>query len=245
MTCYIYDGTFDGLLTSIYEAYYRHENPEDIIAKDRLEENFLIKKSYIYTDKDKASKVYKSIEEKISLEALRRVFYAYLSELPKNGINIFNYLKVGYKIGRNVDNNLANDAVLTMDKINHKVSTERHRLIGLLRFKMLENGILYADLEPEYNIIGLLAPHFENRMSNENFVIHDVKRNIGVFYNKKEWVIRDFVLEDNIMIREDEEEYQELWKAYYKHISIESRKNLKLKKNNMPMKYWKHLVEIS
>lgn len=245
MIYYVYDGTFDGLLTSIYEVYYRNENPDDIVPQDRLEENFLIEKIYISTDKEKASKVYRSIEEKISLEALRRVFYAYLSELPKNGINILNYLKIGYKIGSNVDNNLANDAVLTMDKINHKVSMERHRLVGLLRFKMLENGILYSDLEPEYNIIGTLAPHFANRMSNENFVIHDIKRNIGVFYNKKEWIIKDFVLEDNVIVREDEEEYQELWKAYYKHISIESRKNLRLKKNNMPMKYWKHLVEIN
>jgi len=244
MIYYVYDGTFDGLLTSIYEAYYRHENPDDIVAEDRLEENFLIEKIYIITDKEKSSKVYRSIEEKISLEALRRVFYAYLSELPKNGIIILNYLKIGYKLGRAVDDNLAHDAVLNMDKINYKVSSERHRFLGILRFKMLDNGVLYADLEPEYNIIGMIAPHFANRMSNENFVIHDVKRNIGVFYNKREWIIRDFEIDDNVIIRDDEEEYQELWRAYYKHISIESRKNLRLKKNNMPMKYWKHLVEI-
>lgn len=244
MIYYVYDGTFDGLLTSIYEAYYRHENPDDIVSEDRLDENFLIQKVYITTDKDKSSKVYHSIEEKISLEALRRVFYAYLSELPKSGIIILNYLKIGYKLGRAVDDNLAHDAVLNMDKINYKVSSERHRFLGILRFKMLDNGVLYADLEPEYNIIGMIAPHFANRLSNENFVIHDLKRNIGVFYNKREWIIRDFEIGDNVIIREDEEEYQELWRAYYKHISIESRKNLRLKKNNMPMKYWKHLVEI-
>ncbi|WFA08196.1 TIGR03915 family putative DNA repair protein [Tissierella sp. Yu-01] len=244
MIYYVYDGTFDGLLTCIYEAFYRRENPDDIVPIDKLEENFLIQRYFITTDIEKSSKVYKSIEEKISLESLRRVFNAYLSELPKSGINILDYLRLGYKIGKDIDNNLANDVVRVIDKINFKVSREKHLFLGILRFKMLENDILYATLEPEFNIVGLVAPHFANRMSNENWVIHDVKRNVAAFYNKKEWIIRDFVVEDNLLIHEDEEEYEEMWKAYYKHMAIESRKNLRLKKNYMPMRYWKHLVEI-
>lgn len=244
MIYYVYDGTFDGLLTCIYEAFYRRENPDDIVPMDKLEENFLIQRYFITTDIEKSSKVYKSIEEKISLESLRRVFNAYLSELPKSGIYILNYLRLGYKIGKDIDDNLANDIVRAIDKINIKVAREKHLFLGILRFKMLENDILYATLEPEFNIVGLIAPHFANRMSSENWVIHDVKRNVAAFYNKKEWIIRDFVAEDNLLIHEDEEEYEEMWKAYYKHMAIESRKNLRLKKNYMPMKYWKHLVEI-
>lgn len=245
MIHYIYDGTFEGLLTSIYEAYYRYENPDDIVPEGREEENFLIQRYRIETDAQKASKVYKSIEEKISEYALQRVFYVYLSDNPKSGIAILNYLSIGYKMGANVDRNLSNDAVLTMDRVYHKVATEKHRLVGLLRFKMLESGFFYSSVEPEHNIVGLLAPHFANRLSNENWIIHDLERNIAVLYNRDEWIIKDFILEDDIIIREDEEEYQDMWRAYYKHISIESRKNLRLKKNYMPMKYWKHLVEIN
>jgi probable DNA metabolism protein len=244
MIYYVYDGTFDGLLTCIYEAFYRRENPDDIVPMDKLEENFLIQKLFINTDTEKSAKVYRTIEEKISVESLKRVFYAYLSELPKSGRNILKYLRLGFKIGRSIDDNLANDVVRTIDKISNKVTREKHLFLGILRFKMLENDILYAALEPEYNIVGLLAPHFSNRMSNENWIIHDVKRNVAAFYNKKEWVIRDFTIEDRLVLHEDEEEYEEMWQAYYKHMAIESRKNLRLKKNNMPMKYWKHLVEI-
>ncbi len=244
MIVYIYDGTFDGLLTCIYEAYYRHENPYDIVPVDRLEDNFLLQRYIIKTEVENAEKVYKSIEEKISPEALRRVFYGFLSELPGSGKVILDYLRVGFKLGRSVDDNLANDAVLAMTKLCQKVSGERHAMLGLLRFKMLDNGILYAEYEPQYNITGLIAPHFTSRISNENWIIHDIKRNIAAFYNKKEWIIRELELENELVIHEDEEEYQEMWKSYYKHISIASRKNLRLKKNHMPMKYWKHLVEL-
>lgn len=244
MIYYVYDNTFDGFLTCIYEAYYRHENPDDILPFDRLEDNFLIQRYHIRTDGEKAAKVYQSIEEKISKDALKTVFYVFLSEMPKSGKYILDYLRLGYKMGKDINGHLSNDVVLKMNKIQLKVANEKHRMLGLLRFKTMENGILYGQIEPDHHIAALLAPHFVDRMSNENWIIHDIQRNIGIFYNKKEWVVREFTIEDDILFHETEEDYQEMWKAYYKHMAIESRKNLRQKKNYMPMRYWKHLVEI-
>lgn len=243
MLHYIYDGSFDGLLTSIYEAYYGKDSIEDIVPQDSMEENFLIQKKFIQADKEKANKVYMAIESKISEESMRRVFHAYLSELPRHGITILKYVQLGFKIGPQVDLNLSVDIVREMDNIYHKVAKEAHRMLGLIRFKQLENGILYSSMEPDHNIVGLIAPHFASRLSNENWAIHDVKRGIGVLYNKKEWVIKDIETTNSLIVREDEEEYQELWKTYFKHIAIESKTNPKLQKRNMPMRYWKHLVE--
>lgn len=243
MLHYIYDGSFEGLLTSIYEAYYGKDNIDDIVPQDSLDENFLVQKKYIQTDKEKANKVYIAIESKISKESMRRVFNAYLSELPRHGIIILKYIQLGFKIGPQVDLNLTIDVVREMDNLSRKVGKETHRMLGIIRFKELENGILYARVEPDHNILGLVAPHFASRLSNENWAIHDVKRGIGVFYNKREWVIRDIVLSDELIVRENEEEYQELWKEYFKHISIETKTNPKLQKRNMPMRYWKYLTE--
>ncbi len=243
MTVYIYDGTFDGLLTSIYEAYYRRENPEKILSEDLIQENFLIEKIYIDTNKEKAEKVYKAIESKISSEALRKVFYVYLSEVENHGVIIFNYLRLGFKIGKNVDLNLANNFVLEMDNVYQKVSRERHWMLGLVRFRQLDNGVFYGPIEPEHNIVGLIAPYFTRRMSNENWVIHDIRRNIAAMYNREEWIIKDIELKEILNLAEDEKSYQCLWKEYFNHISIKERTNPKLQKRNMPMKYWKYLIE--
>lgn len=243
MIHYIYDGSFDGILTAIYEVYYGREIPDNIVPQDSMEENFLVQKAFITTDGEKARKVYEAIENKISEEALRRVFYAYLSEIEDHGMIILKYLQLGFKIGSQVDLNLSDDIVLMMDNIYNKVAREKHRMLGLIRFKELENGILYSSIEPDYNVIGLLAPHFASRMANENWAIHDVKRGIAIFYNKQEWIIKDIELKDSLILKEEEEEYQELWKAYFKSIAIQSRINPRLQKRNMPMRYWKHLVE--
>ncbi len=243
MINYIYDGSFDGLLTAIYEAYYRGDRVDDIVAVDSMEENFLIERIYIDTDIEKSRKVFEAIENKISQEALKRVLYAYLSELPRHGIDILKYVQLGFKIGPQLDLNLSNDIVLRMDNIRHKVASEQHRMLGLVRFKQLENGIFYSSIEPDFNIVALLASHFASRLANENWVIHDVKRGIGVLYNKEEWVVKDIEIKDSLIVREEEEEYQELWRAYFKSIAIQSKVNPVLQRRNMPARYWKHLIE--
>jgi probable DNA metabolism protein len=42
---------------------------------------------------------------------------------------------------------------------------------------------------------------------------------------------------------EDEKLFQEMWKTYFKSIAIKERINPKLHKQNMPVRYWKHLTE--
>lgn len=245
MITYIYDGSFEGFLTCIYDAFYAMNKPEDIVSIENYIENFLIEKVYIKTDIEKFQKVYEAIEMKISKDSLKRVFYAYLSELPGAEMIVLKYLQLGFKIGRGIDLNLANEHVLNMDNIYKKVGYERHRIVGLLRFKKLKEDILYAQVEPDHNIIALLAPHFKERLSSENFIIHDIKREIAIFYNKSEWVIKDIEVADPFLVKDIEEGYEDLWRVYFNAISIKSKANIKLQKRNMPMRYWKHLTEKS
>lgn len=243
MIVYIYDGSFDGLLTSIYEAFYSQIKPDQIIREEDYIENFLAEKVLIKTDGVKADKVYRAIIDKISPSVLKRVFYAYLSELPESGMQILKYLQLGFKIGANVDLNLVDENVLEIDNISKKVGKERHRVIGLLRFKKIKEDLLYARIEPDYNVIALTARHFIERMSSENFIIHDTRREIAVFYNKEEWIVKSLEKPEDFMVKDSEEIYEDLWKTYFNAISIERKVNPKLQKRNMPMRYWKYLTE--
>ena len=192
---------------------------------------------------DKFQRVYEAIETKISKDSLKRVFYAYLSELPESEMKILKYLQIGFKIGSGVDLNLANEYVLNMDNIYKKVGNERHRLTGLLRFKKVKEDILYAQVEPDHNVIALIAPHFVVRLKSENFIIHDTKRDIAVFYNKEQWVIKNMEAPHPYLVKDMEESYEDLWRVYFSAISIKRKTNIKLQKKNMPMRYWKHLTE--
>lgn len=244
MLYYIYDGSFDGLLTAIYDAYYEKNNPAQIIPSNIFIDNFFIEKSAIQTDEIKSRKVHEAIIHKISREALTNIMYAYLSEDENAGIYILEYLRFGFKVGSVVDSYLADDRVHNIHRLVTKVTREKHLLLGLLRFRLLQNNIYYAPIEPHYNIACLMGEHFADRMADQKFVIHDVKRNYGVFYDGIKWFMSPIEINKGIKFHESEAFYQELWKQYFESITIKDRLNPKLQSNFMPKRYWKYLVEM-
>lgn len=244
MLYYIFDGSFEGLLTCIYEAYYNKNKPEEIVPYWQFEATLITNPIHITTDFEKSTKVNTAIKCKISKEALAIIYHVYLSEIQGSCSLIYNYVKLGFKLGDKVNMHLHVDIVLNMHNINKKVINECHRMVGFVRFKSITN-MFYSPIEPDHNILGLLAPHFVSRLSNENWIIHDLKRNIAVFYNKKEWILTPYNKKnlDNFIIKEEPELYESLWKDFFETIAIADRVNPSYQKRSMPIRYWKHLTE--
>lgn len=244
MICYIFDGSFEGLLTAVYEAYYRREKPEEIIPEWQFKPTLLTEPVYITTEPEKCAKVYEAIKNKISKPSLKLIYHVYLSELEGCCTLIYNYIKLGFKLGSEVDLHLHIDSVLGMHNIEKKVTYECHRMLGFVRFKSIEN-MFYSSIEPDHNILGLISSHFASRLPDENWIIHDLKRDLAVFYNKKEWIVTPLskAKAEDFLVREEGELYETLWKQFFKTIAIEDRINPRLQKRMMPSRYWKHLTE--
>lgn len=243
MTNCIYDGSFEGLMTLVFDVYKNKIEPENIYIDGKVQMNMISKNVNIYTNSKKAERVYNGIREKISSRALKNIYQCYLSEIDGIEMYIFKYIKLGFKVGRKVDNYEFDDTVNKVHEISRKVGAEAHRMLGLLRFIKISDNLYYSKIEPDYNIIGLISPHFCNRMKDQGWIIHDIKRKIASVYNKKDWIITDFN-EKLTNIDNDEIDFQELWKEYYKSIGIKERRNDKLKKQYMPVRYWKNLTEL-
>ncbi|MDK2806668.1 MAG: hypothetical protein PWQ94_1832 [Thermoanaerobacterium sp.] len=242
MVNYIFDGTFDGLMTVIYVSYYNHQVPNDILSENSYQKNFLGDDIYISTDINKSNKVQNAIKNKISKEALKNIYYVYLSELESSYMLIYKYVRLGFKIGRKINYFLQNDIVNDVIKLSQRINHEAYKMIELIRFKEIKKGLFYAKIHPDYNVLPLIVPHFAERFQDQYFVIHDVKRNLSAVYDKKSWIITDIPPEITLITKE-EEDFENLWKIYYKNISIEERKNLRLQRQYMPKKYWDILIE--
>ena len=243
MLVYVYDGSFEGLLAAIYDAYYNNQKPERLADLRYIQMNLLDEYIYINTDMEKSNKVYNSIRYKISSEALRLVYNVFLSEAEESGTIIFEYLKLGWKTGRDVDKHLADDRVLKVHQLSRKVEGENHRMMGFLRFRLIEDNIYYAPIRPDNNIAALLAPHFADRMSDQRWIIHDVRRGLAAVYNLGEWVLAEVDSKDLEGLEEKDTQYQELWKEFFNTIAIPGRINPKLQRRLMPVRYWRYLPE--
>lgn len=245
MLWYIYDGSFSGLLTAIYESYYRRQIPEAIMVEEARQNALFTEQVIIPTDEEKADKVYIAICEKISRCALHNVYCVFLAQLPESEMLIYYYLGLGFKLGAKVDSHLGDKRIFQVHQVAKKVRFEAHRMLGLIRFRQLKNELYYAEIEPDHNILELVAPHFTRRMANQNWLIHDVKRGLAAIYNQREWAIMPLTGQENLPVSETENLYQSLWQQYFSSIAITSRTNPILQKRCMPKRYWKYLTELT
>lgn len=239
---YITDGTFEGILTAVFEAYKNKEEPQSIVTKQYFQTLLGSEIREIKTNQEEYDRVYNSIIEKMSYEVLELIYKAWLSEHRDVGIAIYRYIKIGLKIGRRVISYLQNPDVQMINDLSLRVSKEVHLFVGILRFNKLKNGIYYAQIEPDNNIVMLIAGHFADRLSDQPWIIHDVKRNLSALFDMNQVIFSS----DNISIPadyKDDKEFEILWKRYFKAIAIESRINPRLQRSFMPRRYWKNLTE--
>ena len=242
MVRYIYDGSFDGFLSVIYACYY-DRIPESIDREDSYTFDMIYEDKLIETDIVKSKKVSRAILVKISKDALIHVYQAFLSDVQGIELKLFKYIQLGFKLGSKVNDFLTDDIVNEVQKYSRKVGFEAHRFLGLVRFQEF-NRILYGAIEPTYNILELIASHFKARLTNEKWVIHDVKRKIGIVYENHEWILRDLKFEKLESSDKEELFYQNLWKVFHESVAIQERSNKRLQMQHMPKKYWNNLIEM-
>lgn len=245
MRIFIYDSTFEGLLSAIYDAYYSKDKPDRIYDIKNCEVNLIDELINIKTDTTKFEKVYNAIESKIGKQSLQKIYYVYLAEMKESANLIYSYIRMGFKLGKEVDLHKNNDIVINIDKISKKVSRERHRFTGFVRFKEI-NNILYSSITPDFNILPIIASHFKNRLTNQYFIIHDTKRDTALIYDKDEYYLGKLsqTQKEVLMSSCDIGIYEDLWKEYFKSTNIAERENPRLQKRQMPTRYWDNMLEL-
>ena len=242
MVDYLYDGTFEGLLTCIHFHYY-NEKAEGIYIKDEYQANMMRKSAEVETDEEKAAIVYRAIRDKISPYDLRRIYKVFMSSAPEKDTKILNYVRYGFKLGSRISMLHGDPVVFAVQEIEKNVNNEIHRLKGLIRFSEMEGGVLYSPIEPDHDIVEFLAYHFTDRYKNQPFIIHDVKRDKALAAYQGEWYVTYFTEEQLAEISAAERAYRKLWKQYFDSIAIKERSNERCQKNHMPARYWKNMTE--
>ena len=241
MPNYYYDGSFDGLLTVIYMAYNDRES--NMLRVNVKAEQLILALDdiHIITDFSKARRVEKSICDKLSYNFLNSIRTCFLSYDKNKDTVIIHTVYKALKYGEEILNSLDNHAFY-MNKLVKQVLNERHKYLGLLRFKEMKDGTMFSTIEPKNNVLPILISHFKNRMKREKIAIFDKGRKMIVYYDGKKAEIF-FVESLEIEWSDEEIEYSELWKTFHKSISIKERENKKLQQSNLPKYYWKHLIE--
>jgi probable DNA metabolism protein len=241
---HLIDGSFDGLLTSVFDAYESKRFPERIYESGDYQQDLTRTPADIRTDAAKAARVQAGIMRRIGGEAFDQVWMAYLSDDRERFIKVFRYLALGFMIGRKALGNLTEPAIMDVFELARRVGRETNHMLGFLRFSVMDDGVQYAAIAPACNQTPCLAPHFAGRMPDIPFVIHDTRRRIAAIYDTKDIAYADTGGVSPVKgFSEDERAFRELWRCFYGAIAIKERINPKLQRSLMPKRYWKNMTE--
>ncbi|MCG9792102.1 TIGR03915 family putative DNA repair protein [Flavobacterium algicola] len=251
MTLLFYDKTIEGFFTAVFEIFeYKYEDVK-IVGADENQNALFSENVTSITNLEKSDRVLNRLEKQLGKEGVRQLLYAFLSETE----DVENVLLrvIQYSIAnpnQNVLKNFSNPDVLQVSKLVKSVGREKHRMEAFVRFELLKDGIYFAKIYPDFNVLTLILRHFKNRYQDQKWLIYDFKRGYGVFYDLEVTEIVTFDDEVQLQLKNndsllDEKEivYQKLWAEYFDHTNIKERKNMKLHVQHVPKRYWKYLTE--
>ena len=158
-----------------------------------------------------------------------------------------------YASAVNIETDYGHGAVLTIAQTARKVGREKHRFEAFVRFELIGPQFFYAPIDPDYNVLPIIVPHFKRRYADQDWLIYDTKRKFGMHYDRQSGSLQEAVLDlapgnlpvpaGQICFDHEEEKYRELWKNYFKNANIPARRNMRLHLQHVPRRYWKYLVE--
>lgn len=249
MTTLCYDGSFEGLLTAVFELYERRLQHVRLIKGEWINTALFEEVIKVITDEKKASRVLSGLKKRLSGTGLQRLYAAHVAEIEGEDNQLLGYIRYVFDSRQNIEEDYSNQYVMRLSEIIRSVRREKHRMEAFIRFQKLKDETFYAGIEPDFNVLPLLIKHFRNRYADQKWLIYDIKRNYGIYYNlhDTQFITIDFSTAhpSNVISAHNEQEglYQDLWKNYFKSVNIAARKNTKLHLRHLPRRYWRNLTE--
>ncbi len=252
MTTLLYDGTFEGLFTAIFEVFEYKYQPAKIISRENYQtESIFTDHHEVVTNQEKAERVLKKMESNLGKKGVSQLLRVYLSESENAERLILSAVSQSIKFPqKNILENFGNVDIMDIAKITKSISREVHRMHAFVRFEKLQGDVYFAKIEPDFNVLSLIVSHFKNRYSDQKWMIYDLRRHYGAFYDLSEIQFFEpgLLSTQNIshtknLLHEEEIQYQKLWQRYFTKTNIPERKNMKLHVQSLPKRYWKYLTE--
>lgn len=249
----LYDGSFEGLLTAIFETY-EYKWTDAHIRKEGSEVPQLFAEiRTVSTDELKAKRVWDKLVQLLDSKGVHTIWTGWLSELETIEDTIMGVIRYAIEMKQDVLKDYGNLHVIQLQQTVKSVGREKHRMEAFVRFQLTKDNIYFSVIEPDFNVLPLILTHFKNRYADQRWFIFDSRRNYGIYYDLEKAEFVDFVpnslLSPNGVssdaFGDGEDLFQKLWSDYFKSTNIAGRKNTKLHIQHVPKRYWKYLVEKS
>lgn len=249
MTIFQCSDTFDGILCGVYDAWTSRLGHANAALELEGTGNLKMFAEYRKADesREKADKVIAAIYKKAGRQAYEMVFRASLSREEEKADKIYRFLIYALNCGPKVTDMVQIPAVYEIFCMNRNVGNEAHLLIEFARFSETRDKVLVSIVGPKNDVTILMAPHFADRLSEENWIIYDEGRKKGIVHRAGEgWMVvqtGDDGWKEQLKQGTDQKKFAELWRTFHKSIAIEERRNYVCQRGHLPLRFRPYMTE--
>jgi probable DNA metabolism protein len=205
MQVYVFDNTLDGLLTAVFDSFFRKQQNVTLLAEGEQLPLFADEPHHVVTDSEKAARVWKGLEKHLSKDGLHMITISWLSEERALNQPLFNFICKVFKphpltpsprgeggaFGRagslntllSLERNASDEDVLAVRNTCRRVLHEQLRMKQFIRFQKAKDGTYLGVVSPDHNVLPLIIDHFSDRFNDQPWLIYDAKRHYGYYYS--------------------------------------------------------------
>lgn len=255
MVLFVCEDCIDGIFSGIYDAWASRLGHANVALRISGMENLELFAEYrtVITDSEKARRVADTIRRKMGEETYEYIYQAALAADREKADCIYRVLAVGLSkytdtfTAHHLMDKLQAPCVCQVFNLSRKVSREAGRYIEFVRFREMENGVLFSEIEAESQVLSLIGDHFSDRFPNEHFMIYDHHYGDCLIHAAgKPWFIwksAELNPLTDLRYSDAEQGMQRLWCAFCDSISIRERENSRLQMQFWPLKFRKWMTE--
>lgn len=239
-TAYHYDGTFPGFLCCIFESFSRHELPAAVCPPEEAQMT-LFGVREITTAPVHAQRVAAGLE-RLGPVVRDRITTGFLCTDPGKDLKLLRFARLCFDHGARAAQMLGDADAAAAFALERAVTGEAHRYIEFIRFEE-RDGMLGAVIHPKHQVLPLLRGHFCSRLPDEDFLIFDATH--GTALLRKAHQVQYLAMKHyDPGTDENEQNWQALWKRFFRALTIEERRNERLQMGHVFKRFWPDMCEM-
>ena len=249
---YVCTDTITGLYSALHDAWKDcRDGDAGIEIRGKMQQQLFCEYQTVEECEQKAARLERMIKRYLGYNAYWDIYHALLSEDGEKGTAVFRTMQESRRIrdSRRIMDHLGDPDVAKVFALSRSVSNEAHIYEEFIRFRELENGILFSEITPKSQILTCVADHFTDRFPLENWMIYDKTHCVFLIHKAGEkWGLvwgEQLDREAADRVSKKEREYEQLWKGFFESVAITERKNLKCQHNHLPLRYREKMTEMT